>query len=301
VLVGLLSEHQEFQRMQAEDARSTGARRNLDVEVVFAENNAVLQIQQLYAAIHAAAEERPAAIVVETVAGEGLERVARKAAASGIGWVLINRSVPYLEDLRRQHPRLPLSTVGTDQLEVGRIHGAQLKAIAPRGGMALCVTGPADTSVAQQRLKGLQQAVEGAGIELKVLEGRWSEASGEESLRRWLRLESSREVRVEAVVCQNDAMAVGARRALDVHRGAGGATPVPVVGCDGLADGGRRLVDAGTLAATVVTPSNAGPAVQLVARALHSGAPTPPAVQLPPVPYPTADELKRRLRGSPSA
>ncbi len=293
ILASFLTQDQEFQRLQAEDARQVAAREGLTVDVLFADNNAVLQIQQLYGAIHAAPEDRPAAIVVETVAGEGLERVARKAAASGIGWVLINRSVPYLEELRRQYPRLPLSTVGTDQLAVGRIQGAQLKILAPRGGSVLCVTGPGDTSVAQQRLQGLQQAVEGASLEVKVLEGRWTEASGEETLRRWLRLESSRGVALEAVACQNDAMALGARKALGAP---GTATRVPVIGCDGLPEGGRRLVDAGTLAATIITPSNGGPAVQLVARALQTGMAPPPAVQLAPVAYPATDELARRAR-----
>jgi ABC-type sugar transport system substrate-binding protein len=294
VLASFLTQDQEFQRLQAEDARQTAAREGLRIEVLFAENNAVLQIQQLFGAIHAAPEQRPAAIVVETVAGEGLERVARKAAASGIGWVLINRSVPYLEELRRQYPSLALSSVGTDQLAVGKIQGAQLKMLVPRGGAVLCVTGPSDTSVAQQRWQGLQQAVEGAGLEVKVLEGRWTEASGEESVRRWLRLESSRGAGVEGVVCQNDAMAVGARKALEAH---GAASRAAVIGCDGLPEGGRRLVDAKTLAATIVTPSNGGPAVQLVARALQTGTAPPPAVQLAPVPYPSMDELARRVRG----
>ena len=300
ILASFLTQDQEFQRLQAEDARQVAAREGLRVDVLFADNNAVLQIQQLYGAIHAAPEDRPAAIVVETVAGEGLERVARKAAASGIGWVLINRSVPYLEDLRRQYPRLPLATVGTDQLAVGRIQGAQLKILAPHGGSVLCVTGPGDTSVAQQRLQGLQQAVEGANLEVKVLEGRWTEASGAETLRRWLRLESSRGVGLEAVACQNDAMAVGARKALEGHGAPGAAGRVPVIGCDGLPEGGRRLVDAGTLAATIITPSNGGPAVQLVARALQTGMAPPPAVQLAPVAYPPTDELARRARPRPS-
>ena len=294
VFASFLEETQEFQRLQAEDARQVGRTHGLRVEVVFAENNAVLQIQQLYGAIHAAPDDRPAAVVVETVAGEGMERVARKAAASGIGWVLINRTVPYLDDLRRQHPRLCLGTVGTNQVEVGRIQGAQLKLLAGGAGAVVCVTGPADTSVAQQRLAGLQRAVEGAGHELKVLEGRWTETSGEEALRRWFRLETSRSLRIAAVACQNDAMAVGARKALEAHGVATGAGKVPVIGCDGLPTGGRRLVDAGALAATVVTPSNGGPAVELIARALQSGLPPPAAVELPPVPYPSLDELARR-------
>jgi ABC-type sugar transport system substrate-binding protein len=269
------------------------AREGLPIEVLFADNNAVLQIQQLYALIHGAPENRPAAIVVETVAGEGLERVARKAAATGIGWVLINRSVPYLEQLRAQYPQLALSSVGTDQLEVGRIQGAQVKVVVPRGQAVLCVTGPRDTSVAQERLVGLQETLAPAGIEAKVLEGRWTEASGAEAVSRWVRLESSRGA-IAALACQNDTMAVGGSRVL---RDAGGALRgVPVLGCDGLPDGGKRLVDQGMLAATIVTPSNAGPAVQLVARALRSGAQPPPLVRLTPVAYPAMDVLARRAR-----
>jgi inositol transport system substrate-binding protein len=292
IVASFLAEDQEFQRLQAEDARQEASRSGLRIDVVFADNNAVLQIQQLFGQVHLPPAERPAAIVVETVAGEGMERVARRAAAAGVGWILINRSVAYLSELRREYPRLPLSSVGTDQLEVGKIQGAQLKALAPRGGTVLCVTGPGDTSVAQERLKGLQEATRASGLEVKVLEGRWTEASGEEALRRWLRLESSRGARLEAVACQNDAMAVGVLKALETHAAAG----LPVIGCDGLVNGGRQLVDAGRLAATIITPSNGGPAVQLVARALQADVMPPPALHLPPAPYPSMDALLRRAR-----
>src|SRR5213596_3710051 len=79
ILVSLLAEDQEFQRLQADDARATASRSGLDAEVLFADNSAILQIQQLYRAIHRPIEARPAAIVVETVVGEGLERVAHAA------------------------------------------------------------------------------------------------------------------------------------------------------------------------------------------------------------------------------
>ena len=92
--------------------------------------------------------------MVETVTGEGLERVARNAADAGVGWVLLNRRVTYLDELRSTHPALPLSTVGTDQAEVGRIQGRQLRALLPGGGPVLYVQGPPDTSVAQERLAG---------------------------------------------------------------------------------------------------------------------------------------------------
>ena len=96
VLVSLLTDQEEFQRLQAADAKATAELHGLDVEVVFAENNGVVQIQQLFRAVHAGPEARPTAIIVETVTGEGLERVARSAVKAGVGWILLNRRVPYL-------------------------------------------------------------------------------------------------------------------------------------------------------------------------------------------------------------
>src|SRR5512141_1294884 len=109
VVVALLSDQQEFQVMQAGDARAAAALAGLGVEVLFADNNAVQQIQQLYKHVHAPEPERPAAIVVETVTGEGVERVARNAVKAGIGWVLINRAGTYLEALRQERPDLPIA------------------------------------------------------------------------------------------------------------------------------------------------------------------------------------------------
>ena len=48
LVVALLDENQEFQRLQAEDAKARAAETGVAVEVVFAENSAILQIQQLY-------------------------------------------------------------------------------------------------------------------------------------------------------------------------------------------------------------------------------------------------------------
>src|SRR5438067_11198964 len=119
VIVALLAEDQEFQRLQAEEAREAGAHHDLEVEVLFAQNNPIIQIQQLFRAVHAPPESRPCAIVTETITGEGLERVARNAVKSGIGWILINRRVPYLAELIRELPDLPFWSVRTDQGEAG--------------------------------------------------------------------------------------------------------------------------------------------------------------------------------------
>jgi ABC-type sugar transport system substrate-binding protein len=288
VVVGLLSNQQDFQLLQARDAEAAGARHGLDVEVVYADMNPLEQIHQLFKFIHAPAEERPAAIVVETVVGEGLERVARNAVQAGIGWVLLNRKVPYLNELRERHPGVTIAAVGTDQLAVGHIQGRQFRALLPAGGNVLYIQGPADTSVAQERLRGAEEAIAGSKIELHVVSGQWTEASGEKAVRGWLRLKTSDILPPDLVGSQNDAMAVGARRAIEAL--APEQAGVPFTGCDGLPEGGQRMVREGVLKATIVAPSNAGPAVDLVASALR-GEPVRLEVTLEPVSYPGEGEL----------
>ncbi len=284
VVVSLITKGQEFQELQAADAVQAGRRLGLDVVVLFAENNAVLQIQQLFHFVHASETERPAAIVTETVTGEGLERVARNAVRAGIGWVLINRKVAYLDSLRSEHPQLPVCMVSTDQEEVGRIQARQFRALLPKGGSVLYLQGPPDTSVAQDRLHGTQQGLSGSGLNLKVLNGDWTEESGEKAVSSWLRLKTSEEFHFDLVGAQNDSMAVGARHAITAARG--GRPGVPFTGCDGLPEGGRKLVDQAVLAATVVTPSNTGPALERLASWMRSGELPPRDVLLEPRSYP---------------
>jgi ribose transport system substrate-binding protein len=292
LLVSLLVEQQEYQRLQATDARTVAARHGFAIDVVFAENSAILQIQQLYKAIHRPAEERVKAIVVETVVGEGLERVAKAAVDAGIGWVLINRRVPYLEGLRRKRPDLPICAVGTDQLEVGRLQARQFRALASEG-VVLYIQGPADTSAAIERLQGAREGLEGTRLELRVLDGDWTETSGQKAVERLLNLKTSEMIRPALVGCQNDSMAVGARRALEGFTARPELARLPVTGCDGLAEGGRRMVDLRRLAATIVTVSNTGPAIDLLARWLKTGQQPVAEMLLQPTSYPRLEELQR--------
>ena len=289
VLVSLLSEEQDYQVMQAEDARETGGRLGLDVEVVFAESHAVVQIQQLFKAIHAPEGERPAAIIVEPVVGEAYERVARNAVRAGIGWFLVNLRASYVDELRAAHPKLPVAMIGGDQVEVGRIQGRQCRALLPDGGRVLSVQGPVDSTVTQQRSEGCQDVL-GEGFEVRVLNGDWSAASGDKAVMSWLRLKSAEAFQPDLVAAQNDLMAMGVRKAFTTNRP--DWANIPYVGCDGLPDAGRKQVDEGALAATVVTLSNTGPAVQQVARWLESGEIPPRELVLSPESYPSESGLQ---------
>jgi len=291
VLVALLNAEQEFQQLQAKDARETGTRLGLDADVVFADGHAVVQIQQLFKPIHAPEGERPAAILVEAATAEGLERVARNAVKAGIGWMLINARVSYVDELRAAHPELPIAMVGSDQLEVGRLQGRQCRALVPGGGNVLCLQGPADSAATQGRFAGLKEAL-GAGFEVRALNGDWTESSGAKAIGSWLRLKTAEAFRPDVVACQNDSMAAGARKALREQRREWG--DLPFLGCDGLPEGGRRMVAEGLLAATIVTPSNTGPALEAVARWLRTKELPPPDIKLSPSSHPPVPQIRPR-------
>ena len=80
------------------------------------------------------------------------------------------------------------------------------------------------------------------------------------------------------VGAQNDAMAIGARRAFEAAAKGHSedAHDVRFTGCDGSPSFGRRLVNEGVLTATVVIPPTTGRAVSEVASMLGGG-PRPPA------------------------
>ena len=284
IVVCLTSAEQEYQALQGEDAQSAGRRLSADVEVLFAEDNAVLQIQQLFRYVHAPEAERPAAILLHTRVPDGLERVARNAARAGIGWLLLNRTAPYIESLRREHPGLAIAAVTTDHVQIGRIQARQLERLRPGARHVLYVQGPADAPAARLRLEGFEAAARGRGHELKILNGEWTDTSAEKAVAAWLRLKTAELFVPDAVVCQNDNMARGTRRVLELLRPEW--AKAPFLGCDGLPTSGRRDVDEGRLAATVSIPSCAGPAIEIALDWKSRGAVPAAETVLAPVPYP---------------
>jgi ABC-type sugar transport system substrate-binding protein len=289
VLVSLLSEEQDFQLMQAADARESGARLGIDVEVTYAQGQAVTQSQQLLKAVHAPEGERPVAILVEPTVGEAFERVARNAARAGIGWFLVNLRASYVDQLRTAHPALPVAMIGTDQVEIGRIHGRQCRALLPDGGRVLNVRGPEDSTVTYQRAEGLDEVL-GEGFEVRVLNGDWTAASADKAVMTWLRLKTAEPFQPDVVAAQNDLMALGVRRAFTVNRP--DWADIPYLGSDGLPEGGQKRVNEGAFAATVIAPSNTGPALEWVARWLENGELPPREVIMTPTSYPPVADLQ---------
>jgi inositol transport system substrate-binding protein len=255
---------------------------------------AIEQIHQIFRFIHVPEAQRPAAIVTEPVSEDGMPRLARNAARAGIGWVTLNHHSPWLAELRAEFPNLPFASVSTDQVEAGRIQGRQACALLPHGGRALCILGPSEHEAAAERRQGMEEVVSSSGIAVTFVEGQWTRESGVRLMRNWTRLRIGSDLGLDLLVCQNDDMAAGARSVLLAHAEEPQRAhwrDLPCLGMDGLASGGQAMVDRGELAATVVNPSNTGPAVALLARWLRAGEALPAEVRLPPSPYPDHADL----------
>jgi ABC-type sugar transport system substrate-binding protein len=279
----------DFVAAIADDAEHAARRFGFALQVHSSRNQAVEQIQQIFATLRAPAGERPDGILVMPIHDQSLERVARFALGLGIPWVCLHRATGDLAALRTEFPEVPLTLVGPEQEECGRIQGRQLLAMFPQGARVLYVHGRSDNQSTKQRAAGLREVVDGSPVKVgEMIDGNWSTADTELAVGRWLKLLIAH-THVDAVVCQNDAMAVGAMRALrDTARSMTrpGLAELPVIGCDGLAQVGRKLVDSGDLAATVVLPLPATPAIEAVRAALDGGQLPPPQIRLQPQMYP---------------
>jgi ribose transport system substrate-binding protein len=229
VLVSLITEDNDYQKEQAAAAEDAARLLDANLQIVYADNDAVNQSQQLVRVI-----ERPDAILVEPVA-TGMPRVAGAATAAGIGWGVLNREVDYVAKLRGTS-RVPVFAVTTDQEEVGRIQGRQFAVFLKEGGGVLYIEGPSTGEVARLRASGMY-STKPQNVDPKVLKGDWTEASGYRAVKSWLSLSTSQQLHIRVIGCQNDALAISARRAFEEvpeSRTRKDWLSLPFTGCDGV-------------------------------------------------------------------
>jgi len=218
------------------------------------------------------------------VRDNSLTRLANQAASLGIGWIFLHRGIDTesLDALRAQYPTVPICLVTPDHNQIGRIQGMQILSLLPEGGNVVCVKGAAGTSSAGERLSAMLEATKTA-VEVQVVDGNWTAEDAERVLGGWLRIAMSGTSKVNLVVCHSDEMSIGARKALEstaAYLKRPEIARIPVTGCDGLPNVGRKLVQEGKLIATIILPSSGGPAVDAIARALNGGELPPRVVTL---------------------
>jgi ribose transport system substrate-binding protein len=290
VVVALTTRDNDYQAEQAVAVAEMAAKLGVTIQVIYAENDAVNQTQQLIKVIQSPGP-KPHAILVEPV-GTGMPQIAKAAVGAGIGWGVINSDPDYIGELRR-NGSLPVFSVSTDQFEVGRIQGKQLGVLVPSGNVVY-IEGPSNSTAAQLRTKGAL-STKPVGVEFKTLKGDWTEQSANHVVKSWVSLGSTRQMQIRGIVCQNDAMAMGARKAfVDLtENDRDDWLNLPFTGCDGLTKTGQEWVRRGYLRATIVTPPAAGVALETLAKATAAGTMPADRTLISPRSFPEIDELQR--------
>ena len=291
-LVSLHSCENDFQLAQAQCAEDTARRLGIDVEIVFAEDDAVNQSTQLLKAIQKQKESRPDAIVLEPVGGTALPQVAKAANGVGIGWAVLNRRPEYVAELRKQ-ASAPIFAVSADHEEIGRIQGKQFAALLPSGGLVLYVEGPSRSSSAGKRTAGMLET-KPSNIRVSMLKASWTEDSATRAVLSWLNLATSQSAAIDLVGAQDDAMAMGARKAfqgLASEKERARWLSLPFTGCDGQPATGQVWVKEKLLTATIHISPLTGKAMEIMVGAIQTGIQPPEHSLTTSVSIPALDAL----------
>lgn len=294
-LVSLTTNDNDYQIEQAQSAEAAARKLGVELQVIYADNDAITQSTQLLKAIQAEEEHRPDAIIFEPVGGTALPQVARAAASAGIGWAVLNRDANYIAELRKSS-KAPVFVLTSDHLEIGRIQGRQIAALLPHGGAILCVQGPAENSAAKDRTAGMNET-KPANVHTILLRAQWTEESSQKAVRSWLKLTTSHKAAIDLVAAQDDSMALGVRKAFEELPGDAGKDRwlgLPFLGCDGLPKTGQAWVNSGILTATIFVPPNTGQAMEMFVDALQRGKQLPERALTVAVSVPPLSDLKRR-------
>jgi len=268
IVISLPGEN-NYLREQEAAAKMTAQQLGLDLRIINAKSDPVTQSQQLLEIVQAPSG-RPDAIVVEPVNNQGLPRVAEAAVAAGIGWVISNALVDYLEPLRKA-AKAPVFGVSQDHPEVGRMQGRQIRAILPAGGAILYLRGPATNFLATQRSDALEGEL-GVNIQFKALKIQWTQESAYNSVTSWLRLSNVRAGDTQLIAAQNTDFIQAAKRAFEDNTSGDERKKwlaLPYCGVS-VPSQVKQLLDSGTLTAAIVTPVTLDTALEILVRHLQT-------------------------------
>jgi ABC-type sugar transport system substrate-binding protein len=255
-----------YQRLLVREARATAARLRMELlEPQFALGSSWTQVEALNRHLR---ETRPDGVVVMLAGGQWTRSPFERLPRSGVAVVLVNRIPSWVEELRREHPSALVAGVTPRQEGVGEIQAQQALRVARPGSFAILVTGEASSAAAIARKAAFLGTVAGR-LSVHEIDGRWSAGGAEKALGEWFRVGAERDRPLDLVVCQNDAMASGARvvllrQAASLERR--DLARVALLGCDGLEEEGRSMVARGELAATVVMPPTTPRALEILRR-----------------------------------
>jgi ABC-type sugar transport system substrate-binding protein len=255
-----------YQQLLVREARASAERGGVALLVPeFAGGSSWTQVESVNRHLR---EARPDGMLVILAGGQWTRAPFERLPRAGVAVVLLNRIPDWVEDLRREHPRALVAGVTPRQEGVGEIQARQALSVARPGSFVILITGEASSAAAVARKRGFLETLAGR-LSVHELDGRWSEKGAEKALGEWFRVGAERDRPLGLVVCQNDAMASGARAALGKQAADSGRRELArtlLIGCDGLEQEGKAMVARGELAATVVMPPTTPRALEILRR-----------------------------------
>jgi simple sugar transport system substrate-binding protein len=289
----LRSSDNDYQQRLKELAVREAKRQGFEIVVESSMNDPTKQVELIHAAVKNAAKNNLVGILVSTVRDQGLPEALTEAAEAGIDCALLNEGA-FIEEIHAKFPSRAIFAVTSDQAEIGRIHGRQVRALVGDKGRVLTVTGPITTLMAQQRLAGLKEIL-GDDFTVTELNGDWTSERARMAVERWSEGLAPGAELPDMFVGQNDETGLGIRQAL---RDASSKKDLPfattnIAGCDGSQTFGQRLVKEGRLKATVIMPPSSGAAIEWIAKARLRGELPPVRVGQPVTSFPAIPSLKK--------
>ncbi|MGH9717640.1 MAG: sugar ABC transporter substrate-binding protein [Candidatus Acidiferrales bacterium] len=290
-----------YLREQIIAAEAAARRLSMDLQVLSADMDPILQSQQLLTLVQGRESERPDVILLEPVNATGLPRVAEAAVAGGVAWVVSNAQVDYISKLRR-NAKAPVFLVSQNHVEIGRLQGRQVAALLPHGGSVLYLRGPAMSAIATRRFEGIERG-KPPNVEIKSLKVQGSTADNAcAAVTSWLNLSTVRADGTHLIVSQNADFIFGARKAFESKAGESERAKwmaVPCLGA-GVASQLKPLVDHGTMRAAVITSLTMDSVFDTLVQAIKNGSQPPERTFVEAYSYPAFEELaKKPLNAKP--
>jgi ribose transport system substrate-binding protein/inositol transport system substrate-binding protein len=208
----------------------------LNVVQYVADNNPAKQISQIREAIDIGVS----GIVMDPASNEEVEEGVRTAKAAGIPLVTLHETVSNQDEC--------VSFVGPDFTDGGVKEMKQAMADLPKGGRIAVIYGVIGHSAQIDISAGYPIALRGREDDYRVVfrgEGKWSSEDALKCVSEYLSSGKS----VDAIICNNDAMAIGALQAVTA---AGKAGKIKIYGLDAQ-DDVLAAIKEGTIGATIFT------------------------------------------------
>ena len=232
--IALLQQHQTnaFQIAVSEAAEAAAEELGVELTMLSADQDAATQISQIEQCV----SEGYDAILFEPVDPDGLGYAAKAAADEGVIVINIISACTDWEDYG-----IAALSCG-DNVTAGETEMKEVAELIGGKGNIAILTGPSGDSGGLQRLEGYENVLKDYPDIKQVVEPadcQWDTASAQATVESWLSAYD-----LDAIVCENDGMAVGAGNA------AGADSGIVITGVDGTPDGFEAIKD-GRITGTV--------------------------------------------------